>query len=72
MYWEENAAMSNSASEKMLQAVSAIKESAARAEREYESDAGMLQMKASSSIDLFGGECGQSGSRYCRRIQKDL
>lgn len=47
--------MSNPASEKMLQVVKTVKENAARAEREYDLGASMLQSKASGSIDLFGG-----------------
>ena len=47
--------MSNSASEKMLQAVSIARESASRAEREYDRGADRIQMMASRNIDLFGG-----------------
>ena len=47
--------MSNSASEKLMQAVRLTKESAERAEREYDSGAERVQRMASQSIDLFGG-----------------
>lgn len=47
--------MSNSASQKMLDAVSAAKESAKRAEQEYDRGARRLQAKASRNIDLYGG-----------------
>lgn len=47
--------MSNPATESMLQAVRMAKESASRAEREYDRGASMLQMRASRSVNLFGG-----------------
>ena len=47
--------MANIAGEKMLQAVRSAKESASRAGQEYDRAANMLQIKAQSNIDLFGG-----------------
>lgn len=47
--------MNNYASERMLQAVTSVKESAAKAEREYDFGAEKIQRKASSNINLFGG-----------------
>ena len=48
--------MNNIVSEKMLQIVKDIKERASEAESEYEYSAEKFQMKASRSIDLFGGD----------------
>lgn len=48
--------MAISATEKMLQAVRSAKSSASRAEGEYDRGESMLQIKASRSIDLFGGD----------------
>ena len=47
--------MSNAATEQMLLLVRNTKESADRAEREYDRKADQLQMKAGQGIDLFGG-----------------
>lgn len=47
--------MSNLATEKMLQAVQAVKESASRAEREFDRNSSELQRRAGRTIDLFGG-----------------
>lgn len=48
--------MSNFASEKMLQAVAVAKESACKAEAEFDRRNSDIQRKASNSIDLFGGD----------------
>ena len=47
--------MSNAATEQMLLFVQKTKESADRAEQEYDRKADQLQMKAGRGIDLFGG-----------------
>ena len=47
--------MSSTVNEQMLLAVKTVRESAKRAEREFDNGSSMLQMKASRSIDLFGG-----------------
>lgn len=47
--------MSNAATEQMLLLVRNTKESADRAEQEYDRKADQLQMKAGQGIDLFGG-----------------
>lgn len=47
--------MSNAATEQMLLAVQNVKDSADRAEQEYDRKADQLQMKAGQGIDLFGG-----------------
>jgi hypothetical protein len=47
--------MSNAATEQMLLLVRNTKESAGRAEQEYDRKADQLQMKAGQGIDLFGG-----------------
>ena len=47
--------MDNFASEKMLQAVQNAKDSAARAESEFEYEKSMLEIKSSKNIDLFDG-----------------
>lgn len=47
--------MSNTVTEQMLLLVQNIKESADRAEQEYDQKVNQLQMKASQGIDLFGG-----------------
>jgi hypothetical protein len=47
--------MSTTATEQMLLLVRNTKESADRAEQEYDRKADQLQMKAGQGIDLFGG-----------------
>lgn len=68
--------MSNSASEKMLQAVAQVKERARAAQAECDRRYAQIQQKAGRSIDLFGTDAvsrvAEIRSAFTNRLTKQL